>query len=166
MNSDHEYFMTTHFHLGKIGLLAFANESPILIEEAWNSKYIAVFDPLDGSTNIDVGIVTGMQLMAMGMAMDMAMMMKMGVMIVGEMVSYHDDGGVDGKNYRSNDVRQIILYGHEVHCWIIINALLSFQEQYLGYSKKKRNVYWTLEKSSRTKILLLGCCRTFSHHET
>jgi fructose-1,6-bisphosphatase I len=44
---------------GKIGLLAFAEESPILIEESWNSKYIAVFDPLDGSTNIDVGIVTG-----------------------------------------------------------------------------------------------------------
>ena len=44
---------------GKIGLLAFADESPILIEESWNSKYIAVFDPLDGSTNIDVGIVTG-----------------------------------------------------------------------------------------------------------
>jgi fructose-1,6-bisphosphatase I len=40
-------------------LLAFADESPILIEESWNSKYIAVFDPLDGSTNIDVGIVTG-----------------------------------------------------------------------------------------------------------
>ncbi|KAJ1432915.1 fructose-1,6-bisphosphatase class 1/Sedoheputulose-1,7-bisphosphatase [Ochromonadaceae sp. CCMP2298] len=42
---------------GKIGKLA--GEQPILIEEAWNSKYIAVFDPLDGSSNIDVGIVTG-----------------------------------------------------------------------------------------------------------
>mmetsp|Transcript_33375 Transcript_33375/g.56030 ORF Transcript_33375/g.56030 Transcript_33375/m.56030 type:complete len:409 (-) Transcript_33375:354-1580(-) len=44
---------------GKIGTLAFQNEPPMLIEEAWNSKYIALFDPLDGSNNIDVGIVTG-----------------------------------------------------------------------------------------------------------
>ena len=37
-------------------MLAFANEQPMLIEESWNSKYIAIFDPLDGATNIDVGI--------------------------------------------------------------------------------------------------------------
>ena len=52
-------YLTYYILQGKIGLLAFADESPILIEESWNSKYIAVFDPLDGSTNIDVGIVTG-----------------------------------------------------------------------------------------------------------
>ena len=34
-------------------------EAPLLIEEAWNSPYITVFDPLDGALNIDVGIVTG-----------------------------------------------------------------------------------------------------------
>ena len=35
------------------------DRNPILMEEDWNSKYIAVFDPLDGSLNIDVGVVTG-----------------------------------------------------------------------------------------------------------
>lgn len=45
---------------GKLGIIAAESEPhPLLIEEAWNSNYIAVFDPLDGSTNIDVGIVTG-----------------------------------------------------------------------------------------------------------
>lgn len=45
---------------GKVGVVTFDNEEhPVLIEEAWNSKYVAVFDPLDGASNIDVGIVTG-----------------------------------------------------------------------------------------------------------
>ena len=46
---------------GKIGVVAPTEEDdqPLLIEEAWNSRYVAVFNPLDGATNIDVGIVTG-----------------------------------------------------------------------------------------------------------
>ena len=46
---------------GKLGVLAVSQEerNPILVEEDWNSKYIAVFDPLDGALNIDVGVVTG-----------------------------------------------------------------------------------------------------------
>jgi fructose-1,6-bisphosphatase I len=45
---------------GKLGVIAAEEDDhPLLVEEAWNSKYIGVFDPLDGSTNIDVGIVTG-----------------------------------------------------------------------------------------------------------
>lgn len=45
---------------GKIGVISSeTDERPMLVEEAWNSKYIAVFDPLDGASNIDVGIVTG-----------------------------------------------------------------------------------------------------------
>eukprot|EP01035_Chromulina_nebulosa_P022317 gene22317-28901_t len=45
---------------GKLGVLTAEDEDqPILIEEAWNSKYLAVFDPLDGASNIDIGIVTG-----------------------------------------------------------------------------------------------------------
>lgn len=44
---------------GKIGVATSYGEDPVLIEESWNSKYVAVFDPLDGSTNIDAGIVTG-----------------------------------------------------------------------------------------------------------
>ena len=47
---------------GKIGVVTSQNEEPILIEESWNSPYIAVFDPLDGSSNIDVGIVTGISI--------------------------------------------------------------------------------------------------------
>lgn len=46
---------------GKLGILTVSEEdrNPILIEEDWNSNYIAVFDPLDGAMNIDVGVVTG-----------------------------------------------------------------------------------------------------------
>jgi fructose-1,6-bisphosphatase I len=45
---------------GKLGVIAAeSDDQPLLVEEAWNSKYLAVFDPLDGALNIDVGIVTG-----------------------------------------------------------------------------------------------------------
>lgn len=45
---------------GKIGVLASESErSPVLIEEAYNSNYVAVFDPLDGYSNIEAGINTG-----------------------------------------------------------------------------------------------------------
>jgi fructose-1,6-bisphosphatase len=46
---------------GKIGVVAPTDDEdqPLLVEEAWNSKYVAVFDALDGASNIDVGIVTG-----------------------------------------------------------------------------------------------------------
>lgn len=45
---------------GKLGVIASEEEDhPILVEEAYNSKYVCVFDPLDGSSNIDAGISTG-----------------------------------------------------------------------------------------------------------
>jgi len=45
---------------GKLGVIASEEEDrPVLVEEAYNSKYVCVFDPLDGSSNIDVGISTG-----------------------------------------------------------------------------------------------------------
>ena len=46
---------------GKLGVIASDGEAdpPLLVEEAWDSGYLAVFDPLDGVTDIDVGIVTG-----------------------------------------------------------------------------------------------------------
>lgn len=34
-------------------------DHPVLVEEAFDSKYVAVFDPLDGSSNIDAAISTG-----------------------------------------------------------------------------------------------------------
>ena len=45
---------------GKLGVIASEEEDhPVLVEEAYNSKYVAVFDPLDGSSNIDAAISTG-----------------------------------------------------------------------------------------------------------
>ena len=42
-----------------VGVIASGKVYPVLIEEAYNSQYIAVFDPLDGSSNINVGTSTG-----------------------------------------------------------------------------------------------------------
>lgn len=45
---------------GKVGVVGSEEEDrPVLIEEAYNGKYITVFDPLDGSSNIDAAISTG-----------------------------------------------------------------------------------------------------------
>lgn len=45
---------------GKIGQFhSEEDDQTVLFEESWNSPYVAVFDPLDGASNIDVGIVTG-----------------------------------------------------------------------------------------------------------
>lgn len=44
---------------GKLGVLGSEDEKAILVEEAWNSKYVACFDPLDGVANLEVGIPTG-----------------------------------------------------------------------------------------------------------
>ncbi|GMH81304.1 hypothetical protein TrVE_jg8713 [Triparma verrucosa] len=45
---------------GKLGLLASEEEDEaLLIESALDSRYVAVFDPLDGSSNIDASICTG-----------------------------------------------------------------------------------------------------------
>lgn len=45
---------------GKLGVIASEEEDhPVLVEEAYNSKFVAVFDPLDGSSNIDAAISTG-----------------------------------------------------------------------------------------------------------
>jgi len=45
---------------GKVGVVVSEEEdAPVLIEEAYSGKYVAVFDPLDGSSNIDAAISTG-----------------------------------------------------------------------------------------------------------
>jgi fructose-1,6-bisphosphatase I len=45
---------------GKVGVVGSEEEdAPVLIEEAYNGRYVAVFDPLDGSSNIDAAISTG-----------------------------------------------------------------------------------------------------------
>merc|ERR1719171_509633 len=45
---------------GKIGVVGSEEEdAPVLIEEQYSGRYVAVFDPLDGSSNIDAAISTG-----------------------------------------------------------------------------------------------------------
>mmetsp|Transcript_3348 Transcript_3348/g.4381 ORF Transcript_3348/g.4381 Transcript_3348/m.4381 type:complete len:411 (+) Transcript_3348:102-1334(+) len=47
-------------YTGKMGVVSSEEEDkPILIEESPEGKYVATFDPLDGSSNIDAGISTG-----------------------------------------------------------------------------------------------------------
>ena len=45
---------------GKVGVVGSEEEDkPVLIEEAYSGRYACVFDPLDGSSNIDAAISTG-----------------------------------------------------------------------------------------------------------
>jgi fructose-1,6-bisphosphatase I len=45
---------------GKTGIIGSEEEEePVIVEEAYSGKYVAVFDPLDGSSNIDAAISTG-----------------------------------------------------------------------------------------------------------
>ncbi len=45
---------------GKMGVIASEEEDqPVMIDEVYSGNYVAVFDPLDGSSNIDAGIATG-----------------------------------------------------------------------------------------------------------
>lgn len=45
---------------GRLGVVASEEEAnPLLVDEALDSKYVAVFDPLDGSSNLDASIATG-----------------------------------------------------------------------------------------------------------
>eukprot|EP00635_Sarcinochrysidales_sp_CCMP3193_P007576 CAMPEP_0118912492 /NCGR_PEP_ID=MMETSP1166-20130328/13710_1 /TAXON_ID=1104430 /ORGANISM="Chrysoreinhardia sp, Strain CCMP3193" /LENGTH=413 /DNA_ID=CAMNT_0006852011 /DNA_START=76 /DNA_END=1317 /DNA_ORIENTATION=+ len=45
---------------GRLGVVASEEETnPVLVEEAYDAKYVAVFDPLDGSSNVDAAIATG-----------------------------------------------------------------------------------------------------------
>ncbi|GAB0494960.1 hypothetical protein MMPV_006257 [Pyropia vietnamensis] len=45
---------------GKLGIIASEEEDePVMVDEMASGNYIAVFDPLDGSSNIDAGIATG-----------------------------------------------------------------------------------------------------------
>ena len=47
-------------YTGKVGLAASEEEAdPMLVEEAFGSKYVAVFDPLDGSSNVQAAVATG-----------------------------------------------------------------------------------------------------------
>jgi fructose-1,6-bisphosphatase I len=46
--------------LGAQGVIASEEEDePVAVEETYSGNYVVVFDPLDGSSNIDAGISTG-----------------------------------------------------------------------------------------------------------
>jgi len=45
---------------GRIGIIASKEEDvPVAVEERYSGNYIVVFDPLDGSSNIDAVVSTG-----------------------------------------------------------------------------------------------------------
>merc|ERR1712176_869308 len=45
---------------GKVGIVGSEEEDePVMVEQAYSGKYVAVSDPLDGSSNIDAAISTG-----------------------------------------------------------------------------------------------------------
>ncbi len=46
---------------GRTGVIASEEEDePVFVEETYSGNYVVVFDPLDGSSNIDAGISVGM----------------------------------------------------------------------------------------------------------
>jgi len=45
---------------GRTGIIASEEEDlPVAVEETYSGNYVVVFDPLDGSSNIDAGISVG-----------------------------------------------------------------------------------------------------------
>jgi len=57
---SNDAFITSLKRCKKVCIMASEeNEDPILVHEASNSQYVAVFDPLDGSSNIDANVSIG-----------------------------------------------------------------------------------------------------------
>ena len=44
---------------GRVGLAASEEETRAMLMDAFDSEYVAVFDPLDGSSNVDAAVATG-----------------------------------------------------------------------------------------------------------
>lgn len=45
---------------GRTGIIASEEEDvPVAVEESYSGNYIVVFDPLDGSANVDAAVSTG-----------------------------------------------------------------------------------------------------------
>jgi len=45
---------------GRTGIIASEEEdTPVAVEESYSGNYIVVFDPLDGSSNVDAAVSTG-----------------------------------------------------------------------------------------------------------
>jgi fructose-1,6-bisphosphatase len=64
-NIFHIYFLAQVFSSclrtsGRTGIIASEEEDiPVAVEESYSGNYIVVFDPLDGSSNIDAAVSTG-----------------------------------------------------------------------------------------------------------
>jgi len=57
---SNEVFCSCLKNSGRTGIVASEEEDiPVAVEEDFSGKYIAVFDPLDGSSNIDAAVSTG-----------------------------------------------------------------------------------------------------------
>ncbi|CAL5218421.1 g98 [Coccomyxa viridis] len=57
---SNEVFCNALRNSGKTGVIASEEEDlPVAVEETYSGNYVVVFDPLDGSSNIDAGISTG-----------------------------------------------------------------------------------------------------------
>lgn len=57
---SNEVFSTCLRSSGRTGIIASEEEDvPVAVEESYSGNYIAVFDPLDGSSNIDAAVSTG-----------------------------------------------------------------------------------------------------------
>merc|ERR1712023_53128 len=57
---SNEVFCNCLRSCGRTGVIASEEEDvPVAVEETASGNYIVVFDPLDGSSNIDAGISTG-----------------------------------------------------------------------------------------------------------
>ena len=57
---SNEVFCNCLRSCGRTGIIASEEEDvPVAVEETYSGNYIVVFDPLDGSSNIDAGISTG-----------------------------------------------------------------------------------------------------------
>jgi fructose-1,6-bisphosphatase I len=59
---SNEVFKNCLMSSGRTGVIASEEEDlpvPVSIEETYSGNYVVVFDPLDGSSNIDAGISVG-----------------------------------------------------------------------------------------------------------
>eukprot|EP00850_Spirogloea_muscicola_P002839 SM000011S19017 [mRNA] locus=s11:354346:356959:- [translate_table: standard] len=57
---SNEVFSNTLRSSGRTGIIASEEEdTPVAVEETYGGEYIVVFDPLDGSSNIDAAVSTG-----------------------------------------------------------------------------------------------------------
>lgn len=57
---SNDIFCNTLRSTGRTGTIASEEEDlPVAVEETYSGNYVVVFDPLDGSSNIDAGISVG-----------------------------------------------------------------------------------------------------------